>query len=177
MHVHGFARVRCESCKDALLVACSCKGREVCSSCHAKRVHVTAVHLVKRVLPHVPYRQWTLSFPHRGRWGVIHPVLRLGVAGDAALPLAGARRRLRATGGRRALRAAGSTPRGPDVGSLEYLATQVLVQLIADAGFDGVAYESSQAPGGSNFLFFDPDIATQEGAAEEVEVKGVSYAF
>jgi hypothetical protein len=30
--------------------------------------HVTAVHLVERVLPHVPYRQWTLSFPHRVRW-------------------------------------------------------------------------------------------------------------
>ena len=26
------------------------------------------MHLVERVLPHVPYRQWTLSFPHRVRW-------------------------------------------------------------------------------------------------------------
>jgi hypothetical protein len=65
---HGFARVRCESCKDELLVAFSCKGRGVCPSCNAKRVHVTAEHLVERVLPHVPYRQWTLSFPHRVRW-------------------------------------------------------------------------------------------------------------
>jgi hypothetical protein len=65
---HGFARVRCESCKDELLVAFSCKGRGVCPSCNAKRAHVTAVHLVERVLPHVPYRQWTLSFPHRVRW-------------------------------------------------------------------------------------------------------------
>jgi Transposase zinc-binding domain len=63
---HGFARVRCESCKDELLVAFSCKGRGVCPSCNAKRAHVTAAHLVERVLPHVPYRQWTLSFPHRG---------------------------------------------------------------------------------------------------------------
>ncbi|HZI08223.1 MAG TPA: transposase zinc-binding domain-containing protein [Archangium sp.] len=62
---HGFARVRCESCKDELLVAFSCKGRGVCPSCNAKRAHVTAAHLVERVLPHVPYRQWTLSFPHR----------------------------------------------------------------------------------------------------------------
>jgi hypothetical protein len=61
---HGFARVRCESCKDELLVAFSCKGRGVCPSCNAKRAHVTAVHLVEQVLPHVPYRQWTLSFPH-----------------------------------------------------------------------------------------------------------------
>jgi hypothetical protein len=50
---HGFARVRCESCKDELLVAFSCKGRGVCPSCNAKRAHVTAVHLVERVLPHV----------------------------------------------------------------------------------------------------------------------------
>jgi hypothetical protein len=62
---HGFARVRCESCEDELLVAFSRKGRGVCPSRSAKRAHVTAVHLVERVLPHVPYRQWTLSFPHR----------------------------------------------------------------------------------------------------------------
>ncbi|MFY0570082.1 hypothetical protein ACN28E_40515 [Archangium lansingense] len=40
----------------------------MCPSCNAKRAQVTAVHLVERVLPHVPYRQWTLSFPHRVRW-------------------------------------------------------------------------------------------------------------
>jgi hypothetical protein len=39
---HGFARVRCESCKDELLVAFSCKGQGVCPSCNAKRAHVTA---------------------------------------------------------------------------------------------------------------------------------------
>jgi hypothetical protein len=50
---HGFARVRCERCKDELLVAFSCKGRGVCPSCNAKRAHVTAAHLVERVLPHV----------------------------------------------------------------------------------------------------------------------------
>jgi len=57
---HGFARVRCESCKDELLVAFSYKGRGVCLSCNAKRAHVTAAHLVERVLPHVPYRQWNI---------------------------------------------------------------------------------------------------------------------
>jgi hypothetical protein len=46
------ARVRCESCKDELLVAFSCKGRGVCLSCNAKRAHVTAVQWVERVLPH-----------------------------------------------------------------------------------------------------------------------------
>jgi len=65
---HGFARVRCARCKDELLVAFSCKGRGVCPSCNAKRAHVMAVYLEERVLPHVPYRQWTPSFPHRVRW-------------------------------------------------------------------------------------------------------------
>ncbi|MBN1207589.1 MAG: transposase zinc-binding domain-containing protein [Myxococcaceae bacterium] len=68
MLAHGFARVRCESCKDEFLIALSCKGRGVYPSCNAKHAQVTAVHPVERVLPHVPYRQWTLSFPHRVRW-------------------------------------------------------------------------------------------------------------
>jgi hypothetical protein len=76
---HGFARVRCESCKDELLVAFSCKGRGVCPSCNAKRAHVTAAHLVERVLPHVPYRQWTLSFPHRVQWVLLRVPNKTGV--------------------------------------------------------------------------------------------------
>lgn len=73
---HGFARV---SCKDELLVAFSCKGRGVCPSYNAKRAHVTAVHLVERPMPHVPYRQWTLSFPRRVRWGCKTIVEHLGL--------------------------------------------------------------------------------------------------
>jgi len=95
---HGFARVRCESCKDELLVAFSCKGRGVCPSCNAKRAHVTAVHRVERVLPHVPYRQWTLSFPHRVRWvllknaGLLSDVLTLFLRAVFALQRRRARR-------------------------------------------------------------------------------------
>ncbi|ADO70280.1 transposase zinc-binding domain-containing protein [Stigmatella aurantiaca] len=74
MLAHGFARVRGESGKYAFLVAFSCKGQGVCPSCNAKRAHVTAVHLVEQVLPHVPYRQWTLSFPHRVRWVLLKDV-------------------------------------------------------------------------------------------------------
>ncbi|KFE58509.1 transposase zinc-binding domain-containing protein [Hyalangium minutum] len=74
MLAHGFARVRCESGKDEFLVAFWCKGRGVYPSCNAKRAHVTAVHLVERVLPHVPYRQWTRSFPHRVRWVLLKDV-------------------------------------------------------------------------------------------------------
>jgi hypothetical protein len=46
----------------------------VARTSNAKRAHVTAVHLVERVLPHVPYRQWTLSFPHRVRWVLLKDV-------------------------------------------------------------------------------------------------------
>jgi hypothetical protein len=57
-----------------LLVAFSCKRRGVCPSCNARRAHDTAVHLVERVLPHVPFRQWTLSFPKRIRWHLARDV-------------------------------------------------------------------------------------------------------
>lgn len=59
----GFARVRCKSCGDDLLVAFSCKGRGVCPSCGGRRMADTAAHLVDRVLPRVPVRQWVLSLP------------------------------------------------------------------------------------------------------------------
>lgn len=45
------------------LVPFACKSRGVCPSCNARRAHDTAIHLVERVLPRAPYRQWTLSFP------------------------------------------------------------------------------------------------------------------
>ena len=70
----GFSRVRCESCGDEVLVAFSCKRRGVCPSCNARRAHDTAIHLVERVLPHVPFRQWTLSFPKRIRWHLARDV-------------------------------------------------------------------------------------------------------
>jgi hypothetical protein len=67
---HGFIRVRCDSCKDELLVAFSCKARGVCPSCNAMRAHLTAAHLVDNVLPVAPYRQWTFSFPWKLRWAL-----------------------------------------------------------------------------------------------------------
>jgi hypothetical protein len=65
---HGFARVRCDECKDEVLVGLSCKGRGICPSCTARRMHDTAAHLLDRVLPRVPIRQWVLAFPHRVRF-------------------------------------------------------------------------------------------------------------
>ncbi len=65
---NGFARVHCESCGNDLLVAFSCKRRGFCPSCNARRMHDTAAHLVDRVIPHVPVRQWVLSLPRWARW-------------------------------------------------------------------------------------------------------------
>jgi len=58
----AFARLRCPSCGFERLVAFSCKGR-LCPSCWARRAGDTAAHLVYRVLPEAPYRQWVLTFP------------------------------------------------------------------------------------------------------------------
>ncbi len=60
---HGFVRAHCDSCGHDLLVAFSCKARSVCPSCAGRRVANTAAHLVDRVLPAVPVRQWVLSLP------------------------------------------------------------------------------------------------------------------
>ena len=51
---HGFARVRCESCGENFLIAYSCKGRGICSSCNTKRMFETAAHLVEHRFPRVP---------------------------------------------------------------------------------------------------------------------------
>ena len=65
---HGFARVVCKACRAEHLVAWSCKGRGICPSCTTRRMHDTAAHLVDRVLPRVPMRQWVATFPRRVRW-------------------------------------------------------------------------------------------------------------
>ena len=60
---HGFARVRCGACGDEIVVAFSCKRRGICPSCTARRMADTAAHLVDRVLPRAPYRQWVFTVP------------------------------------------------------------------------------------------------------------------
>ena len=60
---HGFLRVRCDDCKLDRVVPFSCKGRGFCPSCGGRRMADTAAHLVDRVLPKAPVRQWVLSLP------------------------------------------------------------------------------------------------------------------
>jgi len=68
IHANGFARVRCASCGDEMLVAFSCKGRGFCPSCTTRRMQGTATHLLDRVLPRAPMRQWVLSLPRWARF-------------------------------------------------------------------------------------------------------------
>jgi hypothetical protein len=65
---HGFARVVCGRSRAEHLVGFSCKGRGICPSCTTRRMYDTAAHLVDRVLPCVPMRQWVATFPRRVRW-------------------------------------------------------------------------------------------------------------
>jgi len=60
---HGFARIRCPVCQDDLLVGFSCGGRGLCPSCCGRRMADCAAHLVDRVIPRVPVRQWVLTLP------------------------------------------------------------------------------------------------------------------
>jgi hypothetical protein len=65
---HGFVRVSCADCGLDRLVAFSCKGRSFCPACVGRRMADTAAHLVDRVLPQAPVRQWVLSLPHSLRY-------------------------------------------------------------------------------------------------------------
>ncbi len=59
----GFARVRCDECKYEMLVAFSCKQRELCPSCAAKRGSELAAFLADHVLENVGHAQWVFTIP------------------------------------------------------------------------------------------------------------------
>jgi hypothetical protein len=61
---NGFMRVHCDACGKDRVVGFSCKGRSLCSSCCGRRMADTAAHLVDRVFPDVPVRQWVLTLPY-----------------------------------------------------------------------------------------------------------------
>jgi hypothetical protein len=67
---YGFLRLGCDTCHKALLLPCSCKRRGFCPSCAGRRMAQTAAHLVERVIPWVPTRQWVISVPIPLRYGM-----------------------------------------------------------------------------------------------------------
>jgi len=64
----GLVRVHCDACGLDRVVPYSCKKRGFCNSCCGRRMADTTAHLVDRVFPRVPVRQWVLSFPHDLRY-------------------------------------------------------------------------------------------------------------
>lgn len=60
---HGFVRLKCENCRHEKLVAFSCKKRGFCPSCAGRRMAESGIFLTEEVFPHVPVRQWVVSFP------------------------------------------------------------------------------------------------------------------
>jgi len=65
---HGFLRLHCDDCQLDRLVPFSCKRRGFCPSCGGRRMADTAAHLVDRVLPEVPIRQWVFTLPYPLRY-------------------------------------------------------------------------------------------------------------
>lgn len=59
----GFLRLQCDTCKSSRLIAFSCKRRGFCPSCCGRRMNEGAAYMVGYVFPHVPIRQWVVSFP------------------------------------------------------------------------------------------------------------------
>ena len=64
---HGVARGRCGGCRHEYLLACSCKCRYFCPSCHAKRLALWSLWLEETLLAPVPHRQVVLAVPKRLR--------------------------------------------------------------------------------------------------------------
>ena len=59
----GFVRMVCDSCNQNRFIPFSCKKRGFCPSCCGRRMNEGAAFLVDHVIPHVPIRQWVVSFP------------------------------------------------------------------------------------------------------------------
>src|SRR5262252_815062 len=86
---HGFLRLGCDTCHQELLLAFSCKRRGFCPSCAGRRMAQTAAHLVERVIPWVPTRQWVVSVPVPLRYWMaasqqltaqVHTIIRTTIA-------------------------------------------------------------------------------------------------
>ena len=60
---HGFARVRCPECRAEYLLPFSCKSRNLCPSCAAKRTTAWARWLVEELVLPVPHRHVVLTLP------------------------------------------------------------------------------------------------------------------
>jgi hypothetical protein len=60
---NGFARIRCPDRAEEYPLAFSCKTRDLCPSCAAKRSAATAALLAEDVLEEVGHAQWVFVIP------------------------------------------------------------------------------------------------------------------
>jgi len=81
---NGFARIRCPDCAEEYLLAFSCKTRELCPSCAAKRSAATAALLAEEVLEEVGHAQWVFVIPKMLRPYFLHHRELLGGLARAA---------------------------------------------------------------------------------------------
>ena len=61
--IGGFARIRCPSCHDEHLLAFSCRTRNLCSSCQAKRSVIFAERLRTEIVAPVAHRHVVFTIP------------------------------------------------------------------------------------------------------------------
>ena len=59
----GFARIVCEDCRSEFLLCFSCKARNLCPSCDAKRAAAFAAFLQEEILEDVGHAVWSFSIP------------------------------------------------------------------------------------------------------------------
>jgi hypothetical protein len=59
----GFARIVCEDCRSEFLLCFSCKARNLCPSCDAKRAAAFAAFLQQELLEDVGHAVWSFSIP------------------------------------------------------------------------------------------------------------------
>ena len=84
LYENGFARVQCPDCHEEYLLAFSCKTRELCPSCAARRAAATAVLLREEVLEEVGHAQWVFVMPKMLRPYFLHHRELLGGLARAA---------------------------------------------------------------------------------------------
>ncbi len=73
----GFACAHCFCCQADFFIPFSCKMRGLCPSCNTLTMVKTAAHLLENVIPHIPIRQWVISFPLRIRHYLLeHKILQ-----------------------------------------------------------------------------------------------------
>ena len=89
---HGFARIRCDDCAHAYLLAFSCKRRYFCPGCHARRLARWTQWLETTLLAPVPHRQVVRTIPRRLRACCLCRRLLGQIAGVAARTLTAASR-------------------------------------------------------------------------------------